>query len=143
MPTWRRGGFAAAPSNPRLRRCPRQESNLRTRVGVACDADLEAGRLCRRAVLSPLKEMPPPRIELAHARRRRLRCRLGGGAALPPRRLIPAYGDAPAKNRTCARASASLAMPTWARGGFAAAPSNPRLQSAPAKNRTWARGLGH
>jgi len=28
---------------------PRQESNLRTRVGVACDADLEAWRLCRRS----------------------------------------------------------------------------------------------
>ena len=42
-------------------------------------------------------------IEPAQTRRRRLRCRLGGGAASPPRRLIPAYGDAPAKNRTWAR----------------------------------------
>jgi len=33
-----------------MERCPRQELNLRTRVGVACDADLEAGRLRRRAV---------------------------------------------------------------------------------------------
>jgi len=40
---------------------------LRTRVGVACDADLEAWRLCRRAGSNPLKEMPPARIELAHA----------------------------------------------------------------------------
>jgi len=29
---------------------PGQELNLRRRVGVACDADLEAGRLRRRAV---------------------------------------------------------------------------------------------
>jgi hypothetical protein len=50
MPTWRRGGFAAAPFNPDLTEMPRQESNMRTRVGVACDADLKAWRLCRRAV---------------------------------------------------------------------------------------------
>ena len=67
MPTWRRGGVAAAPSNHDLNEVPRQELNLRTRVGVARDADLEAGRLCRRAVYSPLTEMPPPRIELGHA----------------------------------------------------------------------------
>jgi len=58
---------------------------LRTRVGIACDADLEAWRLCRRAGPNPLKEMPPARIEPAHARRRRLGCRPGGVAALPPR----------------------------------------------------------
>jgi hypothetical protein len=40
---------------------------LGTRVGVACDADLEAGRLCRRAVYCLLTEMPPAGIEPAHA----------------------------------------------------------------------------
>src|SRR2546429_3853763 len=31
-------------------------------------------------------EMPPARIERAHARRRRLRCRQGGGLPRPPER---------------------------------------------------------
>jgi len=29
---------------------PGRNTNQRTRVGIACDADLEAERLCRRAV---------------------------------------------------------------------------------------------
>src|SRR4051812_9375556 len=41
--------------------------------------------------------MPPARIELAHVRRRRLRCRPGGVAASPPRRLTRPPGDAPAR----------------------------------------------
>src|SRR6266567_67330 len=54
---------------------------------------------------------------LADVVRRRLRCRLGGGAALPPRRINPAHGPGTTELPR-GRSEASLAMPTWRRAAL-------------------------